>query len=112
MVWLRCRWHSGSMRRRYTARQREQLIEAVRTSGEPVAAAAAERLGVTASTAYFWVKAARATRQPQLARLVSESPPVAASLILRVQGVAIRVEAGFDADLLRAVISALSTRVA
>jgi len=111
MVWPRCRWHSGSMRRRYTARQREQLIEAVQTSGEPVAAAA-ERLGVTASTAYFWMKAARATRQPQFARLVSESPPVPASLVLRVQGVAIRVQSGFDADLLRAVVSALSTGVA
>ena len=73
-------------------------------------AAAAERLGVTASTAYFWMKAARATRRPQFARLVSESPPVPASLILRVQGVAIRVETGFDTELLRAVVSALSTR--
>lgn len=99
------------MRKRYTARQREQLIEAVRTSGEPVAAAA-ERLGVTASTAYFWMKAARATRQPQFARLVPESPTTAASLVLGVRGVAIRVEAGFDADLLRAVVSALSTRAA
>ena len=111
MVWARCRWHSGSMRRRYTARQREQLIEAVRTSGEPVAAAA-ERLGVTASTAYFWMKAARATRPPQFARLVPESGPVPASLVLRVRGVAIRVKAGFDADLLRAVVSALSARAA
>ena len=109
MVWSRCRWHSGSMRRRYTARQREQLIEAVRTSGEAVAAAA-ERLGVTASTAYLWMKAARAT--PQFARLVPASRSTPASLILRVQGVAIRVEAGFDADLLRAVVSALSTRAA
>ncbi len=72
-------------------------------------AAAAERLGVTASTAYFWMKAARATRQPQFARLVPESRPVPASLVLRVRGVAIRVKAGFDAELLRAVVSALST---
>ena len=99
------------MRRRYTARQREQLIEAVRTSGEPVAAAA-ERLGVTASTAYFWMKAARATSQPQFVRLIPESRSGSASLVLRVRGVAIRVEAGFDADLLRAVVSALSTRAA
>ena len=109
MVWPRCRWHSGSMRRRYTARQREQLIEAVRTSRESVTAAA-ERLGVTASTAYLWMKAARAT--PQFARLIPESPSTPASLILRIQGVAIRVEAGFDAELLRAVIAALSTRAA
>ncbi len=99
------------MRRRYTARQREQLIEAVRTSGEPIQAVA-ERLGVTASTAYLWVKSARATKLPRFARLVRESRVTSASLVLRVGGVAIRVEAGFDAELLRAVVSALSTRVA
>jgi len=87
------------------------LIEAVQTSGEPVGAAA-ERLGVTASTAYLWMKAARATKPPEFARLVPESRSTPASLVLRVHGVAIRVEAGFDAELLRAVVSALSTRVA
>ena len=44
--------------------------------------AAAERLGVTASTAYLWMKAARAT--PQFARLIPESPSTPASLILRI----------------------------
>lgn len=72
-------------------------------------AAAAERLGVTASTAYFWMKAARTSRPPQFARLVPESQTTPASLLLWVRGVAIRVEAGFDAELLRAVVSALST---
>ncbi|HEY6725712.1 MAG TPA: transposase [Polyangiaceae bacterium] len=100
------------MRRRYTARQREQLIEAVRTSGEPVGAAA-KRLGVTASTAYHWMKAARrAAAQPQFARLVPSSSLVRPSLVVRVRGAAIRVEGGFDAELLRAVVWALSGRVA
>lgn len=88
------------MRRRYTARQREQLIEAVRR-GEPVEAAA-KRLGVTASTAYHWMKGARrAAAQPQFARLVPSSSLVRPSLVVRVRGAAIRVEAGFDAELLR-----------
>ena len=85
------------------------MIEAVRTSGEPVVAAA-ERLGVTASTAYLWMKAARATAEPQFVRLVPRSPVKPAAVVVRVGGVGIRVEAGFDAELLRAVVSALSTR--
>lgn len=83
------------------------MVEAVRKSGEPVGAAA-ERLGVTASTAYLWMKAARAT--PQFARLVPESRGTRASLVVRVRGAAIRVEAGFDAELLRSVVAALSGR--
>ena len=78
---------------------------------EPVATPA-ERPGVSASTAYLWMKAARATKPPEFARLVPELRSTPASLALRVQGVTIRVEAGFDAELLRAVVSALSTRVA
>ena len=85
------------------------MIETVRTSGESIQAVAG-RLGVTASTAYLWMKSARVT--PRFARLVPESRRTPASMVLRVRGVAIRVEAGFDADLLRAVVSALSTRVA
>jgi transposase-like protein len=99
------------MRRRYTAEQREQLIEAVRTSGEPVQAVAG-RIGVSASTAYLWMKTARVTKKPQFARLVPAPRVTAASMVLRVGGVAIRVEAGFDAELLRAVVSALGTRAA
>jgi transposase-like protein len=99
------------MRRRYTAQQREHLIETVRTSGEPVKAVA-ERMGVSVSAAYLWMKAARTTKRPQFARLVPEPRAMAASLVLRVGGAAIRVEPGFDAELLRAVVSALSTRAA
>ena len=97
------------MRRRYTAQQREKLIETVRTSGEPVQTVA-ERMGVSAATAYLWMKAARTTKGPQFARLVPEMRAAAASVVVRVGGAAIRVDRGFDADLLRAVVSALSTR--
>lgn len=62
------------------------------------------------ATAYLWMKAARTTTRPQFARLIPEPRAVAASLVLRVGGAAIRVDPGFDAELLRAVVSALSTR--
>lgn len=94
------------MGRRHGAREREQLIETVRTSGKPVKVVA-ERLGVSASTAYLWLKA-----KPRFVRLVPETPKKVASLVLRVGGVAIEVDAGFDAELLRTVVSALVARVA
>lgn len=97
------------MRRRYTGQQREHLIETVRTSGEPVKVVA-ERMGVSVSAAYLWMKTARATKRPQFARLVPEPRTLGASLVLRVGGAAIRVDPGFDAELLRAVVSALSAR--
>jgi transposase-like protein len=99
------------MGRRHAAREREQLIEAVRTSGQPVKAVA-ERLGVSASTAYLWLKASRGKAKPQFVRLVPEAPERAASLVIRVGDVAIEVDAGFDAELLRTVVSALVARVA
>lgn len=99
------------MRRRYTAQQREHLIETVRTSGEPVKAVA-EQMGVSVSAAYLWMKATRTTKRPQFARLVPGPRAMVTSLVLRVGGAAIQVDSGFDAELLRAVVSALSTRAA
>jgi transposase-like protein len=97
------------MRKRYTSKQREQLIEAVRTSGESVRAVATQ-MGVTASTAYLWMKDAPTPSVPQFARLVPEPRAALTSLVVRVGSVAIRVDQGFDAELLRAVVSALTTR--
>ena len=97
------------MRRRYTSKQREQLIETVRASGESVRAVAT-RMGVTVSTAYLWMKGAPISRAPQFARLVPEPRAASTSLVVRVGSAAIRVDQGFDAELLRAVVSALSTR--
>lgn len=67
-------------------------------------------MGVTVSTAYLWMKDAPASGGPQFARLVPEPRAVLASLVVRVGSAAIRVEQGFDGDLLRAVVAALSTR--
>lgn len=101
------------MHRRYTGREQEQLIEAVRTSGKPVKEVA-KQFGVSTSTAYLWVKAAPSERAPRFVQLVPSQAETkeSASLVLRVGGAAIEVDTGFDAELLRAVVSALAARVA
>ena len=117
------------MRRRYTAEKRAQLVELV-TSMKLTVAAAAAQLGVQGSTAGYWVRRARAsgdgvsraltrptragatvTRGPAFARLVraDEASPL---VEVWTRGVGIRVRAGFDAELLRAVVDALSGGVA
>jgi transposase-like protein len=111
------------MRRHYTAEKRAQLVELVTSTGATIAAAAAE-LGVQKSTASYWVrKAAKPTRRarrsrsapaitasaavPTFARLVRSSETVP-SIEVWTGKVAIRVRPGFDAELLRAVVAALS----
>jgi transposase-like protein len=92
------------MRKQYTSEQRERLVAEVRSTGEPVRVVA-ERLGVTVSSAYLWMKgAAAAPSKPVFARVV----PSLSSLTLEVGRTRVRVEAGFDAELLRQVVSALS----
>jgi transposase-like protein len=87
------------------------LIQAVRTSGEPVKAVAS-RMGVKESTAYYWMKRARAARAPEFARVVPRSAEAKASMVIEVGGAVIRLESGFDAELLREVISVLGDRPA
>jgi transposase-like protein len=92
------------MRKQYTAEQREKLIAEVR-AGEAVSVVA-ERMGVTSSSAYLWLKAAApAASAPKFARVV---PARRSSLRLQVGGAAVLVEAGFDPELLRQVVAALS----
>lgn len=92
------------MRKQYTAEQREKLITGVR-AGETVRAVAT-RMGVTPSSAYLWMKAAGvASTAPTFARVV---PARVSSLRLEVGGGAVVVEAGFDAELLKQVVAALS----
>ncbi len=95
------------MRKRYTAEQRERLVAEV-AAGEAVPVVAA-RMGVGASAAYLWVKEAREGSKPTFAKLVRASTPAASSsMVLQVGRARVRVEAGFDAELLRRVVSALS----
>jgi transposase-like protein len=93
------------MRKRYTAEQREQLIAEVR-AGETVPIVAA-RMGVGASAAYLWMKEARAASKPMFARLVPAVRSPSSSLVLEVGRARVRVEAGFDPELLRQVVTAL-----
>lgn len=93
------------MRKRYTAEQREQLIAQVR-AGESIPVVAT-RMGVGTSAAYLWVKEAGASK-PVFAKLVSATAMSAASLVVEVGRVRVHVAAGFDAALLREIVSALS----
>jgi transposase-like protein len=97
------------MSKRYRAKEREHLIETVRASGEPVKVIA-QRMGVKESTAYFWMKRARSARPPEFARVIPTAERAKASMSIEVGGVVIRLEDGFDATLLREVVSVLGGR--
>ncbi len=94
------------MRKQYTAEDRARLIAEVRATGEPVKKVA-ERLGISVSSAYLWMKNAPASA-PRFAKLV-RLQPAAAELAVRVGAATIRVEPGFDAELLRSVVAALGS---
>lgn len=109
------------MRRRYTGNQRAGVLDLVRSGGATVAEAAA-RLGVTRSTAYYWVRgaapggrgparrsAAAKAALPSQATFVRVVPSAAmdTGISLRVGTAEIQVRRGFDPDILRAVVEAL-----
>jgi len=94
------------MGKRDKSAQRDVLLEAVRTLGKPVRAVAA-RMGVKESTAYYWMKKAHAARIPAFARVVPRSAQAKASMMVEVGGAVIRLESGFDAELLLEVIAVL-----
>jgi|SRR5579883_2459417 len=91
----------------YAESARTELVAAVKR-GETVARVA-RRLGVTLSTAYSWVQRAgdgAAAPPPTFIELVT--PKVAeACLVVRVGVAEIEVHAGFDPELLRAIVAAL-----
>jgi len=100
------------MRRRHTVEERERLIAEVRSSGN-TPRVVAERMGVCASSAYRWMKevagtASSARRAPVFARVVPGRVVKRAGLTVEVGRAMIRVEAGFDAELLPGVVAALS----
>lgn len=86
---------------------RGELIRAVR-DGEPVAIVAA-RLGVPVSTAYQWKRSAVAKALPAAPTFVEVVAERAArsAVRIRIGAAEIEVRAGFDAQLLREVVSAL-----
>jgi len=103
------------MRRRYRDDERAELLTEV-SNGRATVAEAADRFGVTRSTAYLWARQARATTgtagrkrgRPTAAfvELVARAP-AATGLAISVGGATVEVRAGFDAELLRAVVAAL-----
>jgi transposase-like protein len=99
------------MKQRYRAKERERLVEAVLKTGAPIKEVA-ERLGVKVATAYFWVKRARQKKQPQFALVLPSRQENGSVLRVEVGGAFLHLERGFDAELLRDVVAALSRRSA
>jgi hypothetical protein len=64
-------------------------------------------MGVKESTAYFWMKRARASAAPAFARVVP-ARAANATVAIEVGAAIVRVEPGFDAALLLQVVSVLS----
>ena len=112
------------MRKRYTGKQRSALVDLV-TGGRATVREAAGRLGVTASTGYYWMKQAAAGAEPRrggarrsssregrqlvpatFVRVV-RAGDLAATITVRIGRARVQVRRGFDADLLRSVVRAL-----
>jgi hypothetical protein len=112
------------MRKHYTEAQRAELVALV-ARGEASPRVAATRLGIPESTAYYWLKrncrppvavvVAKALPRPRpitapgFARLVPATAAVT-TITIQVGEAAIAVAHDFDAELLRAVVAALTGR--
>jgi transposase-like protein len=95
------------MRRIYEESERATLVASVKR-GESVSAAA-QRFGVTISTAYRWLRRSgdgERPTQPTFIELVTTATPGTA-LVVRIGAAEIEVRRGFDPDLLGAVVVAL-----
>ena len=106
------------MRRQYPAEKKPRLVALVTTEGTPIREAA-RQLGVRPATAYYWVRqAAKAAPSPVATKTLEAAAPTFVQLIrataapsgveVRIGAVTIAVKPGFDAELLRAVVAALS----
>jgi len=97
---------AAGIRERHTAEDRARLIAEVRATGE-LPRVVAECLGICASPAYRWMKETSAPDAPVFARAVPARVASRPSLVVQLGRAIIRVEAGFDAELLRGVVAAL-----
>lgn len=93
------------MRRRFTAEERARLLGEVR-SGSPVAEVA-KRHGLSPSMLYRWMQSPSKRAAPVFARLARADAVVDAVMMVHVGRAVVRVEKGFDAELLRDVVAAL-----
>ncbi len=74
--------------------------------------AVATRVGVSKATAYrWWAEEQKSGAAPaiEFAPLVRSTEVARLGIVVELGAVRIRVEAGFDAELLRSVVAALST---
>jgi transposase-like protein len=105
------------MRRQYPAEKRTRLLALA--SGGVQIYDAAQQLGVRPATAYYCVRqAAKETTAPVATKTLEPAKPTFVQLIqgtaptssieVRIGAAVIAVKPGFDAELLRAVVSALS----
>ena len=103
------------MRKQYPAEKRKRLLALV-TSGGVSVGDAAQRLDVRPATAYYWVRqaappapVATQTAEPaaSFVQLVRATAPMSC-IEVSVGAATISVKPGFDAELLRAVVAALS----
>jgi transposase-like protein len=93
------------MRRRYTADDRARLVAEAR-SGNSVREVA-ERHGMSPSLLYRWMQQPAKGRGPVFARLAVSKLYVESAVVVQVRQASIRVEKGFDSELLREVVAAL-----
>ncbi len=99
------------MRRRYSERDRSKFLAEMHRSGDAVWAVA-KRVAVSKATAYrWWAEEQKTGAAPMIefAPLVRSAPLACQSVIVELGAARIRVEPGFDAELLRSVVAALST---
>ena len=98
------------MRSKYTAEQREKLVEEVRATGARVVDVA-RKMGVAPSAAYVWLKrspsTAPASSAPVFARVMPAQPATASGLVLELGALKLHVDANFDPALLRQVLETL-----
>jgi hypothetical protein len=102
------------MSRRRTAEEWKREVSGWRTSGQSAAQYAARR-GYSSASLWRWAKLAESgavIESPRFARLeVRTAPPAMAALTVEVGRALVRVERGFDAEHLRAVVETLMRAV-
>lgn len=96
------------MARRLTERERRREVEGWRASGESQKAYARAR-GYSPVSLARWAAGTVPATTPTFVRLEVAPQPMHRELIVEVGGARVRVGRGFDRDLLREVVSALST---
>jgi transposase-like protein len=104
------------MRKKFTETDRQRYLAELEASGE-TPWSFARRIGITPANLYRWMRLQQRGPAPKFARLVPELQPaeansvVAARISVQIGNALVRVEAGFDAGLLRDVVAALGSGV-